>query len=162
MAAAADVATTSLLTVADLPAARAVAAATGTAAGDDAWARALASDRDHLLVRHADDDLVAVAWLRTAADEVEVLDLAVAPGHRRRGHGRALLLDAAAHVHAAGARRLLLEVRADNAAARALYAGAGLVRVGTRPGYHRDGGDALLLAADLPLPHPPATPPATP
>lgn len=147
-------ATTSPLTAADLPAATAVAAATSTAAAPAAWARALASDNDHLLARRDDDGaLVAVAWLRRAADEAEVLDLAVDPAHRRRGHGRALLLDAAGHVNAAGARRLLLEVRADNAAARALYAGAGLVQVGTRPGYHRDGGDALLLAADLPLQH---------
>lgn len=149
-------ATTSPLTAADLPAAVAVAAATGTAATAAAWARALASDSDHLLARHVDGALVAVAWLRSAADEAEVLDLAVAPAHRRRGHGRALLLAAAAHVHAAGARRLLLEVRADNAAAAALYAGAGLVQVGTRPGYHRDGSDARLLAADLPLPRAPA------
>jgi len=136
-----------------------VAAATGTVAADDAWARALASDHDHLLARHVEGGLVAVVWLRRAADEAEVLDLAVAPAQRRHGHGRALLLAGAAHVHAAGARRLLLEVRADNAAARALYAEVGLEQVGTRPGYHRDGGDALLLAADLPLP---GTRPPTP
>jgi len=157
------VATTSPLTAAELPAATAVAAATGTAAAPAAWARALASGHDHLLARHDRGALVAVAWLRRAADEAEVLDLAVDPAQRRRGHGHALLLDAAAQVHAAGARRLLLEVRADNAAARALYAGAGLVQVGTRPGYHRDGADALLLAADLPLPRPlPRPPPAPP
>ena len=53
----------------------------------------------------------------------------------------------------AGAEAMFLEVAADNAAAIALYAGAGgFVRVGARPGYYpRETGaiDALVMRRDL-------------
>ncbi|MCX7684005.1 MAG: GNAT family N-acetyltransferase [Acetobacteraceae bacterium] len=91
-----------------------------------------------------------MAMLRVAADEAEILTLAVRPGARRRGLGRALLAAAMAAAAAAGARRMLLEVAEDNAAARALYAAAGFAPVGRRPGYYPGGGDALVLAAALP------------
>jgi ribosomal-protein-alanine N-acetyltransferase len=53
----------------------------------------------------------------------------------------------------------VLEVAADNAAARALYARAGFVAVGHRPRYYRRGGaavDALILRCPV-RPLPPAT-----
>ena len=54
---------------------------------------------------------------------------------------------------ARGAVRVFLEVADDNAAARALYARAGFVEAGRRPGYYAgaDGErrDALLLALNL-------------
>lgn len=89
---------------------------------------------------------------RLAADEAEVLTLAVCPAARRRGLGRRLVETAAASLAAEGATRLFLEVAEDNAAARALYAAAGFAPVGRRPGYYgRPGGaiDALVLARDL-------------
>jgi len=44
---------------------------------------------------------------------------------------------------------VLLEVRASNAAAQALYTAAGFVADGRRPGYYPDGEDALLWRLDL-------------
>ena len=48
-----------------------------------------------------------------------------------------------------GARQCFLEVADTNAAARALYASAGFVEVGRRPGYYRSAGaaprDAILM-----------------
>lgn len=90
-----------------------------------------------------------MAMLRVAADEAEILTLAVRPEARRRGVGRALLAAAMEAAAAAGARRMLLEVAEGNAAARALYAAAGFVQAGRRARYYADGGDALVLAADL-------------
>jgi len=86
---------------------------------------------------------------RVAADEAEILTLAVRPERRRSGLGRALLLTAMAEATARGARAMFLEVRASNEAARALYAAAGFTRVGTRARYYPDGADALVLRASL-------------
>lgn len=86
---------------------------------------------------------------RVAADEAEILTLAVALERRRSGQGAALVRAAAAAVREAGARRLFLEVSAENAAARGLYAGLGFVEVGRRARYYGDGADALVL--ELPL-----------
>ncbi len=80
-----------------------------------------------------------IAWV--IAEEAEVLTLAVDPAARRRGVGRALL-----EAALAGAHRAHLEVRADNAAARALYEGFGFAVVGRRRAYYADGEDALLMA----------------
>ena len=49
----------------------------------------------------------------------------------------------------AGAERLLLEVRADNTAARGLYDSAGFRLLQTRRGYYPGGVDALVLVLDL-------------
>jgi ribosomal-protein-alanine N-acetyltransferase len=87
---------------------------------------------------------------RSVAGEAELLTLAVAPDRRRRGIATALLNRFAATCMAAGTDRAFLEVAADNAAARALYAAAGFRPVGCRAGYYlrADGtrGDAVILA----------------
>ncbi len=91
---------------------------------------------------------------RVVADEAEILTLAVAPAARRRGIGAALVARFLAAAAARGAGRAFLEVAADNAAAQALYAGAGFAPAGRRPGYYRGAGgaavDALVLARGLP------------
>ncbi len=86
---------------------------------------------------------------RVAADEAEVLTLAVLPAARRRGLGGALLAAAAREAARRGARTLFLEVAEGNAAARALYAAAGFAPVGRRPRYYPGGADALVLRLDL-------------
>lgn len=75
--------------------------------------------------------------LRLAADEAEILTIAVDPACRRQGIGRALAAAAAATAVAGGATALFLEVAEDNGPARALYEGAGFRIVGRRPGYYR-------------------------
>lgn len=87
--------------------------------------------------------------LRVAADEAEILTLAVLPGLRRQGRGRALLRAAGARAAALGAGALFLEVAPGNAAARALYAAEGFRPVGRRRGYYPGGGDAVVLRRAL-------------
>ena len=92
--------------------------------------------------------------IRSVADEAEILTLAVDPAARRQGVGARLVREGAAEAAARGATRLFLEVADDNAAALALYAGAGFIEAGRRPGYYArpDGSrqDALILALNLP------------
>ena len=100
---------------------------------------------------------------RIAAEEAEILTLAVAPAARRQGLGRALLLAAMEEAARRGAREMFLEVAAANPAARALYAACGFTEVGLRRGYYAGGGDALILRAPLtPADFPPARLPPTP
>ena len=84
---------------------------------------------------------------RVAADEAEILTLAVAPERRRRGIARALVGEARAVAAAMGAPHMLLEVAADNAAALALYGSLGFSPVGRRRGYYASGVDAVLMRA---------------
>jgi ribosomal-protein-alanine N-acetyltransferase len=93
--------------------------------------------------------------MRAALDEAEVLTLAVAPVARRAGTATTLVTAAAAHAARLGAATLFLEVGADNAPARALYARLGFAEAGRRKGYYTAGRaapeDALVLRSNLPL-----------
>lgn len=86
---------------------------------------------------------------RIAADEAEVLMLAVSPASQRNGLGRRLLQAALSRAQARGAVCMYLEAAWDNIPALSLYAGAGFTQVGRRPGYYPGGSDALVLRRDL-------------
>jgi ribosomal-protein-alanine N-acetyltransferase len=86
---------------------------------------------------------------RVAADEAEILTIAVAPEARRAGLGGTLLRAAERQAAAGGARKMLLEVAPANLAGRALYAMAGYADVGRRRKYYPDGSDALVLGRAL-------------
>jgi ribosomal-protein-alanine N-acetyltransferase len=114
---------------------------------------ALSSSPNAIVVAAREVEMVTGFILcRTIADEAEVLTLATAPSHRRRGIGRQLLEAVARIAEARGAARFFLEVAADNAAAIALYESVGFHPVGARAGYYcRPGGsvDALVMRRDL-------------
>jgi [ribosomal protein S18]-alanine N-acetyltransferase len=87
---------------------------------------------------------------RAIAGEAEILTLAVVPAARRQHVGSTLLDAAMAQAEARGARAMLLEVAAGNAAALALYHRLGFAQTGRRRRYYSDGADALVLRRTLP------------
>lgn len=104
---------------------------------------------DAVLVLEGRAGLVAYCGYRLVLDEMQVMNLAVRPEARRRGLGGFLLRLALARAERAGARRSLLEVRAGNAAARALYAASGFCLLGRRPRYYASPeDDALVLVRE--------------
>jgi [ribosomal protein S18]-alanine N-acetyltransferase len=113
--------------------------------GPDALSLQLALEGTFGLL-HPDGGMVL---FRVAADQAEVLTLAVAPAARRRGIGAALLAAAMQDAGRRGAAALFLEVAGANAAARALYARMGFRDVGRRRRYYADGTDALVMRAAL-------------
>ncbi|PPF55493.1 bifunctional ribosomal protein alanine acetyltransferase/tRNA (adenosine(37)-N6)-threonylcarbamoyltransferase complex transferase subunit TsaD [Clavibacter michiganensis] len=90
----------------------------------------------------------------------DVQTIAVAGSARGRGIGRALLTRLLVEAHARGAREVLLEVRADNPVAQALYASLGFEPIAVRPHYYQpDDVDAVVMRAPLgPEPHPATEP----
>lgn len=90
---------------------------------------------------------------RRAADQAEILTIAVTPKARGRGVGTALLAAHLPALAASGAKSLFLEVEATNKAATRLYHSFGFRQVGERKAYYRaaDGGraTALVLRRDL-------------
>ena len=85
-----------------------------------------------------------------AADEGEILNLAVAPGGRRHGLGRALVQSILEALTARGVRQVYLEVRESNAGARRLYEGLGFGEVARRARYYRRPvEDAVVLCAAI-------------
>ena len=86
-----------------------------------------------------------------AADEGEILNLAVTRSRQRDGIGRALVERVLTTLAGRGVERVFLEVREGNAAARALYAALGFEEVGRRSRYYRRPvEDAIVLRAAIP------------
>jgi [ribosomal protein S18]-alanine N-acetyltransferase len=86
---------------------------------------------------------------RMAADEAEILSVAIAPNRRGRGFSRQLLDIHLRSLAALGVRTVFLEVGENNAPACKLYGRAAFHEVGRRQGYYEGGATALVLRRDL-------------
>lgn len=126
--------------------------------GDDAWSRGLVEEGiggrlptvQYVVAREAPGgEPVGHAVVSVAGDIAELQRIAVAKPQRRKGIASLLLEAVVAQGGAAGADRLLLEVRADNTAALAFYATHGFVEIDRRPRYYRDGAEAVVLRLGL-------------
>jgi [ribosomal protein S18]-alanine N-acetyltransferase len=115
---------------------------------------AMLSERNTLVHRlRLGRKLIGFAVSRIAADEAEILSIALDAGHRGRGLSRNLLLNHLGHLAGRGVRSIFLEVEENNAPARRLYERTGFTVVGRRERYYKqpDGEqwNALLMRRDL-------------
>jgi ribosomal-protein-alanine N-acetyltransferase len=106
------------------------------------WARLRAA-------RDESGGLLGYALFWHVVDELQLLNVAVAIPARRRGIGRALMNDLVAYARAHGVARVLLEVRAGNAAAIALYEQLGFTQFNVRERYYADDEDAIEMTLVL-------------
>jgi ribosomal-protein-alanine acetyltransferase len=94
--------------------------------------------------------LAGFILVRTAADEMEILNLAVDPEKRRKGIAARLFSRAIEDAKRADVKRVYLEVRESNSAARAFYLSRGFAEGGRRKNYYSQPvEDALLLVLVL-------------
>ncbi|HSM96513.1 MAG TPA: ribosomal protein S18-alanine N-acetyltransferase [Rhizomicrobium sp.] len=120
-------------------------------AWDEAAMKSLLDGRGVFALVADEDDLSGFILARVAADETEILSVAVSPDMRQRGLASRLLEQACHRAATEGAARIFLEVAAANLPARNLYGKYGFREVGRRTAYYEDGEDALVLSAALPL-----------
>lgn len=102
-----------------------------------------------LVLQREDGVVVAFALYALVLDELSLHNIAVHPDCQRQGLGRQLLRAVLQRGRDAGASRCLLEVRAGNRGARALYLAEGFVWDGVRRGYYQDSHgreDAVLMS----------------
>lgn len=97
--------------------------------------------------------IAGFALIRLAADEAELLTIAVDPKWRGKRVGQALMRAGFADLLMSPARRMFLEVDEQNAAAIRLYEREGFSTISSRKGYYpRPDGSAataLVMARDL-------------
>ncbi|HUP92156.1 MAG TPA: GNAT family N-acetyltransferase [Solimonas sp.] len=86
-----------------------------------------------------------ILMTRRGSRTARIYSLVVGPEGRGRGLGSALVERAERAARRLGCAALSLEVRADNAAARALYARRGYADERALPGFYDDGADGLKL-----------------
>jgi ribosomal-protein-alanine N-acetyltransferase len=87
---------------------------------------------------------------RAVDKEWEIENLAVAVHVRRHGVGRALVAELLRRALEYGAANVMLEVRASNRPARALYESAGFRAMGTRTSYYHDPAEDAVTYHILP------------
>jgi len=110
------------------------------------WAELAGRPRRDYVVAVAAERVVGCAGLDHRGAVADVMTVAVAPGHRRRGLGDTLMTELCRRGADAGAQALTLEVRADNAPALRLYERHGFERVSVRRRYYQpDDVDAVVM-----------------
>ncbi len=115
---------------------------------------AMLAERNTLVHRlRAGRKIIGFAVSRTAADEAEILSIALAQSHRGRGLSHDLLLTHLGHLAGRGVRTVFLEVEENNGPACRLYQRTGFAIVGRRERYYRETNgeqlNALLMRRDL-------------
>ena len=91
------------------------------------------------------DKVIAYILGRIIAPEGEIYRIATLPGYRKRGIAYRLLDYAYKTEKGRGLEVLFLEVRTQNAAARALYRAYGFTEAGVRKNYYKDPVDDAII-----------------
>ncbi len=100
-----------------------------------------------------DGVLAGYIGIKAVLDEADITNVAVHPDHRRQGIGKQLLEKLLRQAAAEGVCRIFLEVRTSNAAARALYEGAGFQIIDIRKNYYeKPKEDAYIMVWDFLMP----------
>lgn len=107
--------------------------------------QAIRDPETNVAVLRAGGELVAFGIMEYLETDAYLALLAVHPSMQRRGVGSSVLCWLEASARAAGARRIRVETRRDNIAARSFYNELGYHEVAIRPGRYSDGIDGVLL-----------------
>jgi ribosomal-protein-alanine N-acetyltransferase len=103
-------------------------------------------------VAELEGEMRGYAVMMLAVDEAELLDIAIDATQQRQGMGRKLLESLLSLARHGNMRRMVLEVRASNQAAIALYRASGFEQIGLRRDYYpavNGREDALLMGKVL-------------
>lgn len=110
------------------------------------WAELAARPRRDYVVVTRDDLIVGYAGLDLSGEAADVMTIAVAPAAQGMGLGSELLRLVVDRARERGAAYLMLEVHADNMAARNLYERNGFEVLSVRRRYYQPGDvDALVM-----------------
>jgi len=114
------------------------------------WAELAQRPRRAYVVDEAGGEVLGYAGLDRGGDVADVMTVAVSPAHQGKGLGRVLLRWLVDEARASGSDFVMLEVRADNEAARQLYGGEGFELLSVRRKYYQPGDvDAHVMRLDL-------------
>ena len=94
------------------------------------------------LVALDDGEVVGYVGSQTVLQEADMMNVAVADSHRRRGIARALVKEL---IRQLDAYQLTLEVRESNVAAISLYESMGFQQVGLRKNYYQKPKENALI-----------------
>lgn len=101
------------------------------------WMDFLSMPQYHCYKAEEDSMIKGFLLVSSAADEGEIIKIAVCPEYRGRNVGSFMLSTAFSDWKSKGIRYLFLEVRESNSSARTLYEKQGFQKTGVRKNYYR-------------------------
>lgn len=125
---------------------------------NDAWSRGamaheLAAGHTRYFVALAEGEVIGYAGLSvpSGAAQADIQTIAVDAAHRRFGIGAMMLRRLLDEARTRGVDDVLLEVRADNPGAQAMYERHGFAPIAVRPRYYQpDDVDAIVMRWEAP------------
>lgn len=108
------------------------------------WSELAQDDRAYF-VTEVPGRVVAYGGVMVRPPTADIQTIAVEPEHHGRGIARDLLARLLTAAETGRCTEVLLEVRADNAQAIALYDAAGFTVIARRSAYYGPGEDALIM-----------------
>ena len=124
---------------------------------NDPWSvNSIASELENRLafwlVAVEEDQVIGYVGSQTVLGETDMMNIAIHPDHRKRGIATELIEALIRGLTERGSHSLMLEVRASNEPAKALYTKMGFEFVGVRKNYYRNPReDALILRKEWSL-----------
>jgi len=110
------------------------------------WAELAGRPRRDYVVAIDDGQVLGYGGIDVSGDVADLMTIATVPEAQGRGLGRRLLDELVRRAEGSGAEALLLEVRADNEAAKRLYGTNGFEVISVRRRYYQPGDiDALVM-----------------
>ena len=116
-----------------------------TAWSEQSWHDEITGSGRLVLISRAGEAIIGAACFQHVDEVVDLHRIVVAPGHRRLGLARVMLVAGLQWAIGQGAARILLEVAHGNDPAIGLYRSYGFHQVATRVDYYGPGADALIL-----------------
>jgi ribosomal-protein-alanine N-acetyltransferase len=126
------------------------------------WSELAAGESRWYVVAETAAALAGYAGMLVTGSEADVQTIGVAPAMRGHGVGSLLLGAVTAEAVRRGATTMLLEVRADNEPAIALYTREGFERISVRRRYYQPGDIDAWIMRRRPLPFPVPAPVLSP
>ena len=102
----------------------------------------VALDEEHRIIGYA-------GVFAPGATEADILTVGVVPGHRGKGIAKALMALITDWASAQGSTAMMLEVKADNVDAIALYESLGYLKLNVRKDYFGAGLNAQVMRLEL-------------
>ncbi len=110
------------------------------------WAELAGRPRRDYVVAIDDGQVLGYGGIDVSGDVADLMTIATVPEAQGRGLGRRLLDELVRRAECNRAEALLLEVRADNEAAKRLYSTSGFEVISVRRRYYQPGDiDALVM-----------------
>lgn len=111
----------------------------------------LKRDQARYFVAEEDGQIAGYMGYWEAPQEAHIINLAVAPDHRKKGLGERMMDHCLEFARKKGAELATLEVRESNEAAKRLYEKCGFIVVAIRKKYYSDNQeDAIVMLKQMP------------